>query len=74
MFWVNLPIGVIALIAAAILLPAGSEALGQDRQRLGSGLLLLSAGLIALLVPLIEGQDLRAGRCGPTSRSPPGRC
>ena len=55
-FWVNLPIGVLALIAAAILLPAGKEGEG----RTGSdwfGLLLLSAGLIAILVPLIEGQD-----------------
>ncbi|KQW08121.1 MFS transporter [Leifsonia sp. Root4] len=56
-FWVNLPIGVIALIAAAILLPAR----GGPRVRTATdpvGLLLLSAGLIAILVPLIEGQDL----------------
>ncbi|ROS27902.1 MFS transporter [Cellulomonas sp. PhB150] len=55
-FWVNIPIGIIALIAAAKLLPAGAE--GGARE--GSdyvGLLLLSAGLVALLVPLIEGQD-----------------
>jgi Na+/melibiose symporter-like transporter len=53
---VNIPIGVLALIAAAILLPAGKEGTG----RVGTdwfGLLLLSAGLVALLVPLIEGQD-----------------
>lgn len=55
-FWVNLPIGVIALIAAAILLPAHGEA----HEKTGTdplGLVLLSAGLIALLVPLIEGED-----------------
>ncbi|WP_315095398.1 DHA2 family efflux MFS transporter permease subunit [uncultured Cellulomonas sp.] len=55
-FWVNLPIGVIALIAAAKILPAGSEA----RQKAGYdfvGLVLVTAALIALLVPLIEGQD-----------------
>lgn len=55
-FWVNIPIGIVALLAAARLLPAGAE--GGARQ--GSdhvGLLLLTAGLVALLVPLIEGQD-----------------
>ncbi|GAB3127385.1 MFS transporter [Glaciibacter psychrotolerans] len=55
-FWVNLPIGVIALVAAAILLPGGNEGYGKS----GSdwlGLVLLSAGLVALLVPLIEGED-----------------
>lgn len=55
-FWVNLPIGVVALIAAAILLPSGSEGLSKTGND-WFGLLLLSAGLIALLVPLIEGQD-----------------
>ncbi|KQY46258.1 DHA2 family efflux MFS transporter permease subunit [Cellulomonas sp. Root137] len=55
-FWVNLPIGVIALIAAAKILPAGAE----GKQKPGYdfvGLALVTAGLIALLVPLIEGQD-----------------
>lgn len=56
-FWVNLPIGIIALIAAAILLPArGGARVKTPTDPLG--LLLLSAGLIAILVPLIEGQDL----------------
>jgi EmrB/QacA subfamily drug resistance transporter len=55
-FWVNLPIGVIALIAAAFLLPAGSEHLSKSGND-WFGLILLSGGLIALLVPLIEGQD-----------------
>ena len=56
-FVVNLPIGVIALIAAAFLLPAGSESLGKSEGVDGLGLLLLSGGLVAILVPLIEGQD-----------------
>lgn len=55
-FWVNLPIGVVALIAAAILLPARGEARVKTATD-PLGLLLLSAGLVALLVPLIEGQD-----------------
>ncbi|MET0989638.1 MAG: MFS transporter [Glaciihabitans sp.] len=58
-FWVNLPIGAVALVAAAFLLPSTAP----DRNAAPSagidwvGLLLLSAGLVALLVPLIEGQD-----------------
>ncbi|MEB0004069.1 MFS transporter [Cryobacterium sp. 10S3] len=58
-FWVNLPIGVAALIAAVFMLPAGAE---RDPNKPSSGidfvgLVLLSGGLVALLVPLIEGQD-----------------
>ncbi|RYV51721.1 MFS transporter [Pengzhenrongella frigida] len=88
-FVVNLPIGIVALVAAAILLPTGSERqlptgterqlptgterqlpTGTERQLPtetenrraaggvdGLGLALLSGGLIAILVPLIEGQD-----------------
>jgi len=56
-FVVNLPIGIIALIAAAFLLPAGSESSGRSDGVDGLGLLLLSGGLVAILVPLIEGQD-----------------
>jgi EmrB/QacA subfamily drug resistance transporter len=55
-FDVNVPIGVIALIAAAIILPKG-----ERRAKTGGvdwlGLLLISASLIAILVPLIEGQQ-----------------
>ncbi|MGI3784760.1 MAG: MFS transporter [Janthinobacterium lividum] len=57
-FGVNLPIGVATLVAAALLLPAKHET--DVRAKAGIdwiGLLLLSAGLVALLVPLIEGQD-----------------
>jgi EmrB/QacA subfamily drug resistance transporter len=72
-FWVNAPIGVIALIAAALLLPAraevdtvsGANGAAQQSQAAAAakagidwfGLVLISAGLVALLVPLIEGQD-----------------
>jgi len=67
-FWVNIPIGIIALVAAARLLPsraeaalAGGGAAGMSApQKIALdwvGLLLISGGLVALLVPLIEGQD-----------------
>ncbi|WP_338891430.1 MFS transporter [Rhodococcus sovatensis] len=59
-FWVNLPIGVVGLIAAAFLLPNRSEIESETRSETGIdwvGLLLVTAGLVALLVPLIEGQD-----------------
>ncbi|MEO7079290.1 MAG: MFS transporter, partial [Rhodococcus sp. (in: high G+C Gram-positive bacteria)] len=58
-FWVNLPIGIIGLVAAALLLPGRPEnrtvaaKTGID----WIGLVLITAGLVALLVPLIEGQD-----------------
>jgi EmrB/QacA subfamily drug resistance transporter len=55
-FDVNVPIGVVALVAAAIILPKG-----EGRAKAGGvdwlGLLLISASLIAILVPLIEGQQ-----------------
>jgi EmrB/QacA subfamily drug resistance transporter len=54
-FAVNIPIGVAAMVAAAILLPAGGR-----RKRMAPdllGLALLSLALVAILVPLIQGQD-----------------
>lgn len=57
-FGVNLPIGVVTLVAAALLLPKRSG--DQPVVRAGIdwlGLLLLTAGLVGVLVPLIEGQD-----------------
>jgi len=54
-FAINLPIGVVALVAAAILLPAGGE--GKKLSTDVVGLLLLTGSLVALLVPLIQGQD-----------------
>jgi EmrB/QacA subfamily drug resistance transporter len=54
-FAINLPIGVLALIAAAILLPAGAE--GKKLSTDLVGLVLLAGSLVAILVPLIQGQD-----------------
>ena len=55
-FFVNLPFGLIAFIGAAILLPRG--ALGSRSAGLDLvGLLLVTLGLVAILVPLIEGTD-----------------
>ena len=56
-FVVNLPFGVAALIAAIFMLPRGSESRGGSSGVDFLGLLLLSGGLVAILVPLIEGQD-----------------
>ena len=56
-FYVNLPFGLLAFVAALIVLPGGREA--QVRRGLdGVGLLLLAAGLVGVLVPLIEGQTV----------------
>ncbi|SNT46324.1 MFS transporter [Rhodococcoides kyotonense] len=57
-FWVNLPIGIVGLVAAAMLLPKRSESEQPVQSGIDwVGLLLVTAGLVALLVPLIEGQD-----------------
>src|SRR4029077_4488422 len=56
-FFVNLPIGIVALIAAAVLLPAGKLGTTSKKGYDFVGLALLTAGLVAILVPLIEGQD-----------------
>jgi EmrB/QacA subfamily drug resistance transporter len=54
-FLVNVPIGLVAVPLAAALLPKGAGSL--NRQRVDTvGVALLSAALLALLVPLIEGQ------------------
>jgi EmrB/QacA subfamily drug resistance transporter len=57
-FWVNLPIGVATLVAAAILLPARNP--NEARVQAGVdwvGVALVSAAFVALLVPLIQGQE-----------------
>ncbi|QEO10411.1 MFS transporter [Protaetiibacter larvae] len=55
-FFVNLPFGVLAVIAAILILPSGAE--GADAKGADwFGFLLLGGGLVAILVPLIEGQD-----------------
>ncbi len=55
-FFVNVPFGIIAVAAAFFLLPgvvAGKKAEGADLV----GLVLLAGSLVAILVPLIQGQD-----------------
>jgi EmrB/QacA subfamily drug resistance transporter len=54
-FFVNLPIGIITLTGAAILLRPTAE--GKRLSTDAVGLLLAAGALVALLVPLIEGQD-----------------
>ncbi|MES2093884.1 MAG: MFS transporter [Actinomycetota bacterium] len=54
-FFVNLPIGVIALVSAAIVLP--KLVVGEKASMDFVGLVLLAGGLVAILVPLIQGQD-----------------
>jgi EmrB/QacA subfamily drug resistance transporter len=54
-FDVNVPLGVLAVIAAVLLLPAGAE--NTDTEADWPGLMLLSAALVALLTPLIQGRQ-----------------
>ena len=54
-FAVNLPIGVIVLVAAVALLPSGAEGTRASADLIG--LTLLAGGLVAILVPLIQGQE-----------------
>ncbi|PXX00912.1 MFS transporter [Mycolicibacterium moriokaense] len=54
-FMVNIPVGILAVIAAAVVLPGGAENARGGGDWLG--LVLLTAGLLALLTPLIEGQQ-----------------
>jgi EmrB/QacA subfamily drug resistance transporter len=59
-FGVNLPIGILALLAAIFFLPGTKELAPGAAEKSGIdwiGLVLVSAGLVALLVPLIEGED-----------------
>lgn len=56
-FAVNIPIGVVALVATAMFVPALRPQAGNRGRVDAVGLVLLTASLSALLVPLIEGQD-----------------
>jgi EmrB/QacA subfamily drug resistance transporter len=53
-FFVNLPIGLVALAFALRVLPRDSAARGQSRSLDIIGVLLLGAGLLCLLLPLVE--------------------
>ncbi|THJ68537.1 MFS transporter [Arthrobacter echini] len=57
-FFVNLPVGIITCIAAAVLLPPRDKTLPRPAKGLdGFGIALVSAAFVALLVPLIQGQE-----------------
>jgi EmrB/QacA subfamily drug resistance transporter len=60
-FYVNLPFGALAVLGALLLLPRGAarrEAAGAARTGTDlGGLALLTAALVALLVPLIQGES-----------------
>ena len=56
-FYVNVPLGAIAIVGAIVFLPSG----GEDRSKAGMdwpGLVFVTLGILGILVPLIEGQDL----------------
>jgi EmrB/QacA subfamily drug resistance transporter len=55
-FFVNLPFGVIAVIAGLILLPGGAESKATSALDF-FGFVLLAGGLVAILIPLIQGQQ-----------------
>jgi EmrB/QacA subfamily drug resistance transporter len=57
-FDVNVPIGIVALVAAVFLLPRGAASTKSFGGVDWIGLLLLAGGLVAILVPLIEGQTV----------------
>lgn len=54
-FFVNLPIGVLGLVAAVFVLPA--LVAGKKASMDVLGLVLLAGGLVAILLPLIQGQE-----------------
>ncbi|MEV0196699.1 DHA2 family efflux MFS transporter permease subunit [Nonomuraea sp. NPDC050691] len=56
-FWINIPVGILAFLTAAAVLP---EARSTTRPRLDlTGVLISSAGLILILYPLIKGSEER---------------
>lgn len=56
-FFVNLPIGVFAVIASIFILPGHERNLDRRTGLDLTGALILAAGLVAILVPLIDGQQ-----------------
>ncbi|MEN9715134.1 MAG: hypothetical protein RJA35_601 [Actinomycetota bacterium] len=56
-FFVNLPIGIVTAIAAIRLLPGGDAHADKSNRMDWLGIVLLSASLTAVLIPLIQGQQ-----------------
>ena len=56
-FFVNLPIGILTAIFAIRLLPAGDAHADRSNRMDWLGVTLLSASLVAVLIPLIQGQQ-----------------
>jgi EmrB/QacA subfamily drug resistance transporter len=56
-FFVNLPIGLLGVIAAILILPSHEKHLKTKGGLDLFGAVILAAGLVAILVPLIEGQQ-----------------
>jgi len=56
-FFVNLPVGIVAVIAAIIVLPSHEKGLDRKTGLDLFGALILAAALVAILVPLIQGQQ-----------------
>ncbi|MGN9842480.1 MFS transporter [Nonomuraea sp. H19] len=56
-FWINVPVGILTLVAARLVLPRGR---GATRPRLDlAGMLICAAGLLLILYPLIAGSEER---------------
>jgi EmrB/QacA subfamily drug resistance transporter len=64
-FYVNLPIGVIALLLAARLVPSTSPGERRDLHLDLVGVLLLGTGVLSLLLPLVTAETSRPGRLWP---------
>ena len=56
-FFVNLPIGIVVVLAAIRMLPAGDAHADKSNRTDWLGVLLISSALTAILIPLIEGQQ-----------------
>jgi EmrB/QacA subfamily drug resistance transporter len=61
-FYVNVPIGLVALVLAARLVPATAGGEWRDVHLDLVGALLLGAGVLALLIPLVDAEDGGAHR------------
>jgi hypothetical protein len=67
-FYVNLPIGAIALPLPARLVPSTPPGDRRDRHLDLVGVLLLGAGVLSLLLPLVTPENSHPGRLWPRAR------